>query len=255
MENKEKINSLKHSNAEWFGEWFDSPYYHILYKHRDHEEAQEFLNNLNRYFDFEHGKKILDLACGKGRHSIYLNSKGMNVVGVDLSFQNIASAKKHENDRLHFYVHDMRETFRIDEFDYVLNLFTSFGYFDSEKENEKVVCTAAKALKHGGKFIIDFLNPYRVINNLVPCEEKIIEGVHFKISRHVKEGFIIKDIDFEDHGKDFHFHEKVKAITKPEFIRYFEKADLKLLKTYGNYQLDNYDQETSERMIFLLLKE
>lgn len=239
---------------EWFGEWFNSPYYHILYKHRDNEEAQGFLNNLNRYFDFQHSYKILDLACGKGRHAIYLNSMGMNVVGVDLSRQNIAYARTYENDRLHFYVHDMRNLFRENEFDYVLNLFTSFGYFATEEENEQVICTATRALKDGGKFVIDFMNPYRVINHLVPCEEKTIEGIRFKIDRSLQDGFIVKDIVFKDKGQNYHFQEKVRAITKAEFMRDFKKAGLELLDIYGNYQLETYEKEVSERMIFVLLK-
>ncbi|MCZ6900895.1 MAG: methyltransferase domain-containing protein, partial [Bacteroidetes bacterium] len=99
---------------EWFGEWFDSPYYHILYKHRDHEEARAFIDRLNIFFQWATSDKILDLACGKGRHSIYLNKQGLDVVGLDLSAENVKAAKTHENSRLHFYVHDMREVFRIE---------------------------------------------------------------------------------------------------------------------------------------------
>ncbi|MTI20352.1 class I SAM-dependent methyltransferase, partial [Fulvivirga sp. RKSG066] len=169
--------------TEWFDEWFDSPYYHILYKHRDYEEAKGFLDTLIRFFKIKPNHKVLDLACGKGRHSIYLNEKGFDVVGVDLSEQNIAHAKKFENDSLHFDVHDMREVYAEERFDFVLNMFTSFGYFDSEKENEQAICAAAKSLKPGGSLLIDFLNPYRVINNLVPEEKKTIEGIEFDITR------------------------------------------------------------------------
>ena len=114
---------------EWFGEWFDSPYYHILYRDRDYQEAHAFIDKIVKYFDLHSTDAILDLACGKGRHSIYLNEKGYNVVGVDLSAQNITFASQYGNDRLHFYRHDMREVFRESTFDYVLNMFTSFGYF------------------------------------------------------------------------------------------------------------------------------
>ncbi len=81
-------------------------------------------------------------------------------------------------------------------------MFTSFGYFDSEKENEKVVCAAAEALKPGGHLLIDFLNPYTVVHNLVPCEEKTVEGIYFRINRFLSaDNYIIKDIRFEDKGK------------------------------------------------------
>ena len=240
---------------EWFGEWFDSPYYHILYRHRDEEEAKEFIDRLSEYLDFNETDKILDLACGKGRHSIYLNQKGFDVVGLDLSPQNIAFAQGFQNERLKFYVHDMREPFDKNEFDYTLNLFTSFGYFDTKAENEKVICEAAKALKKDGNFLIDFLNPYTVIHHLIPEETKVIDGIKFKIMRWLSDdGYIIKDIRFKDNGKEYEYQEKVKAIRRSEFLQYFEKADLELVNIFGNYHLAPYIPDKSERMIFLLKK-
>lgn len=241
--------------SEWFDEWFDSPYYHILYKHRDYEEAKEFLDTLISFFKIKPNHKVLDLACGKGRHSIYLNKKGFDVVGVDLSEQNIEHARQFENERLKFDIHDMREVYALEEFDFVLNMFTSFGYFDSEKENEQAISSAAKCLKPGGSLLIDFLNPYRVINNLVPEEKKTIEGITFDITRSLSEdGFIVKEINFTDKGESYHFKERVKAIRRIEFLDYFRKAGLKVIKTFGDYDLNEYDPEKSERMIFVTQK-
>ncbi|MGI9544609.1 MAG: class I SAM-dependent methyltransferase, partial [Cyclobacteriaceae bacterium] len=241
--------------SAWYNTWFNSPYYHILYKDRDQEEAIRFINHLNEYFDFQSSDKVLDLACGKGRHAIYLNSLGLDVVGVDLSPKNIAYAQQFENDRLHFYVHDMREVFQTNAFDYVLNLFTSIGYFDTEEENEQAIIAATQALKPGSKMVIDFLNPYTVIDRLVPSEIKIVKGIQFKIDKYLNaKNFIVKNISFEDQGRKFQFQEKVKAIRKIEFLRDFIKADLKLLGNYGDYNLNPYDHENSERMIFVLQK-
>lgn len=241
-------------SREWFGEWFNSPYYHILYKHRDFEEAQLFIRNLNNLLAFKPDQKILDLACGKGRHAIYMNSIGLDVVGIDLSPHNIAEARKQENDRLHFYVHDMRDVFKKEAFDFVLNLFTSFGYFETEDENEKAICATTIAIKPGGYFVLDFLNPGFVIDKLVPCEEKTIDGILFKISRRFSEGYILKDIEFEAAGEKFLFQERVQAIHKEKFIAYFKKAGLTLKHIYGDYALNSFDEGTSERMIFLLQK-
>jgi len=241
--------------TEWFDEWFDSPYYHILYKHRDYEEAKDFLDTLIGYFKIKPGHKVLDLACGKGRHSIYLNEKGFDVVGVDLSEQNIEHAKQFENEHLKFDTHDMRNVYTESEFDFVLNMFTSFGYFDSEKENEEAIGAAAKSIKDGGFLLIDFLNPYRVINNLVPEEIKNIEGIEFDITRSLSDdGYIVKNIHFSDKGKEYNFQERVKAIRRIEFLDYFRKAGLKLVATFGDYQLNGYEPETSERMIFVTQK-
>ncbi len=241
---------------EWFGEWFDSPYYHVLYQERDHKEAQEFIENLIDELHLAKDHKILDVACGKGRHSIYLNQKGFNVVGVDLSTQNIQYARQFENERLHFDVHDMRLPYAQEQFDIVLNLFTSFGYFNTEKENEIAICAIAKSIKPGGLFLLDFLNPYTVVHNLRPAEVKLVQGIEFHISRHLSEdNFILKDIDFSDNGKSYHFQEKVKAIRRMEFLKYFEEAGLTPQGIYGSYQFDPYVAERSARMIFVVRKD
>ncbi len=241
---------------EWFGEWFDSPYYHVLYRERDHREAEQFMENLVNKLQLSGQHKILDVACGKGRHSIYLNRKGFNVAGLDLSEQNIEYARQFENDRLHFYVHDMRLAFAQKEFDVALNLFTSFGYFNTEKENEIAICAIAESIKTNGIFLLDFLNPYTVVHNLKPAEVKLVEGIEFYISKHLSEdNFILKDIEFSDEGKTYHFQEKVKAIRRMEFLRYFETAGLTPQGIYGSYQFDPYVAETSDRMIFVLRKD
>ena len=69
----------------WFTNWFDSPYYHILYKNRDEKEAQNFIEKLTNYLKINKESKIIDIACGKGRHAMYFNQIGYNVVGIDLS--------------------------------------------------------------------------------------------------------------------------------------------------------------------------
>ncbi len=239
---------------EWFGEWFDSPYYHVLYKNRDKEEAKEFIDHLIRYFEFSESNLIQDLACGKGRHAIYLNKKGFQVVGLDLSPQNIAFARKFENQRLHFHVHDMRFPWNGEQFDYILNLFTSFGYFETKGENQQAITAIASGLKKGGKLLIDFLNPYTVINNLVPAEIKQINGIDFHIRKYLKGEYIIKDIRFNDQGMQYNFQERVKAIRRVKFLEYFENANLELIDLFGDYTLNPYIAEKSERMIFVLKK-
>lgn len=246
---------MSESKKEWFDEWFNTIYYHILYKHRDYEEAASFLDHLIDYFKLEPNAKILDLACGKGRHSIYLNKKGFDVTGVDLSEENIKFASTKQNDSLHFAVHDMREVFANEQFDYVFNLFTSFGYFDSKEENLNVVDATIKSLKPGGKFLLDFLNPYVVINNLVHEEDQTIENIHFKIQRQfTTDEFILKNILVDDHGQHYEYQEKVKAIRRTDFLAYFEKINLKVIDIFGDYELSEYKAEQSKRLIFVLEK-
>lgn len=241
-------------NKEWFGEWFDSPYYHILYKNRDYAEARRFIDHLTNYLQPPKGARVMDLACGKGRHSIYLNEKGLDVTGLDLSAENIKAAKEHSNESLHFFEHDMRQVFAEKEFDYVFNLFTSFGYFDSQEEHLQAIQAVATALKPKGYFLLDFLNPYRVIHNLIPQETKRLDGIDFHINKGYVEGYILKDIEFRDGGKAYHFREKVKAIRHREFASWFEASGLELITCFGDYQLNAYERNSSDRMIFLTRK-
>ena len=254
MELQEKLKPQNRKTKEWFGEWFDSPYYHILYKNRDNEEAKNFIDNLIKYFQFSASDLIQDLACGKGRHAIYLNKKGFDVVGLDLSVKNIRFAKKFENERLKFYVHDMRFPWSGPQSDYILNLFTSFGYFETKGQNQQSIDAIAKGLKKNGLLLIDFLNPFTVINDLVPEETKSVNGIDFHIRKFVKGEYIVKDITFEDNGEKYHFQERVKAIRRVRFLEYFRNAGLDVVDLFGDYDLKPYIAEKSERMIFVLRK-
>lgn len=235
-------------------EWFNSPYYHVLYHDRDEQEAAYFMQNLIAYLQIPSGASILDVACGKGRHAIFLNKSGSQVEGIDLSAQNIQEAKKFENDQLKFFIHDMRKVFKPNSFDYAVNLFTSFGFFESEEENQQAISAIAEALKEGGIFVLDFLNPYRVIHHLVKEEVKHVNGIEFHLNRKFDGEYIMKDIQFIAEGYSYNFQEKVKAIRRLSFLTYFRNANLMLLDTFGNYGLQTYKPETSKRMIFIVKK-
>ncbi|MCC6837881.1 MAG: methyltransferase domain-containing protein [Bacteroidia bacterium] len=238
----------------WFKEWFNSPYYHLLYKDRDHREAELFIDNLLALLQPASAAKMLDLACGKGRHSIYLNKKGYDVTGLDLSEESISSAAEFENDRLHFYVHDMRKIYRTNYYDCVFNLFTSFGYFSNERDNYQTINAVCKNLKAGGFFVLDFFNSNRVIECLVKQEERVIEGLRFQISKKLENGFIVKQIAFTDNGQEYFFEERVKALQLSDFEKYFASNKLKIVHLRGNYHLDQFDEKKSERLILIAQK-
>ncbi|MGB1018060.1 MAG: class I SAM-dependent methyltransferase [Chitinophagales bacterium] len=239
------------AKKQWFENWFDTKYYHILYQHRNDDEAHFFMNNLVDYLKIPENSEILDLACGKGRHSVFLNQKALDITGVDLSAQSIAHAKQFENKSLHFDVHDMREVYP-KKFDYVFNLFTSFGYFEDDAENLKTIQAMKAMLKQRGVLVIDFLNATKVINNLVLSEKKELNGIYFSINREVENGFIVKNIQFEDEGEFYHFQERVKALNLNDFKVFFEKAGLRLKETFGNFALEAYNKESSDRLIMIL---
>lgn len=234
----------------WYTSWFNSQYYHILYKGRDHTEAAFFMDKLTADLNLAKDAKILDLACGKGRHSIYLAGLGYNVTGADLSPRNIEEAKKHEKPGLRFVIHDMCLPFP-ERFDAIFNLFTSFGYFESPNDNLRAIRAIKQSLSPGGIGVIDFLNVHHVANNLVDSEEKMVDGIQFKIKREISNNYVIKTIAFTDKGEDYTFKERVAALDLKMFKAYFEMAGVNLIKTYGNYQLAPYEPFTSERLILI----
>jgi len=234
----------------WFASWFDTPYYHILYKDRDYAEAQVFMDNITQYLNLPDDAKILDLACGKGRHSVYLNELGYDVTGADLSENSIAEASKFANEKLHFQVHDMRIPFE-QKFDAIFNLFTSFGYFENDADNLTTLKAIQESLSEYGFAVIDFMNVKNVIENLVPEEVKTVDNIDFHIKRYHKDGHIFKEIDFEDKGEKFHFVEKVQALTLQDFEQMMEEAGIYLLDTFGDYKLKKFFKNESERLIMV----
>jgi ubiquinone/menaquinone biosynthesis C-methylase UbiE len=238
----------------WFAHWFDSPYYHTLYKNRDEKEAQAFIDNLVQHLQITKGSKLIDIACGKGRHATYFNSLGLDVVGVDLSPNSIASATKNANATLQFSVHDMREVYQENSFDVVTNLFTSFGYFEENTDEQKAINAMASNLKSEGVLIIDFMNVKKVIANLVASEQKTIDGITFDISRKIEAGHIIKDIQITDGAIKQHFQEKVKAITLANYSEFITTAGLKIIDIFGNYKLEDFNAITSDRLILICKK-
>jgi len=240
------------SNPGWFAEWFDSPYYHILYKNRDDSEAEGFMDKLSVFLNIQFEETILDMPCGKGRHARYLNQKGYDVTGMDLSENSIKQATVFENVRLKFSVHDMRQPIA-GAYDYILNLFTSFGYFD-DAENIMVLSHMKNALKPDGRLVIDFMNTPKVIESLVLEEVKELEGIAFELKRGVKSGQIVKEIAFEVEGKKYCFEERVRVLTETDFRNYFASAGLVVDHVFGDYNLNKYEVSASDRMIFILKK-
>jgi SAM-dependent methyltransferase len=239
------------SDKSWYRTWFNSPYYHLLYSNRDENEAERFIHNLLKYLSPDKRAHFLDLACGKGRHSLTVNRAGFEVTGADLAEENIRFANQKSSERLHFVRHDMREPLGKNRFDYVLNLFTSFGYFDSLEENELVLKSIATELKSKGKVILDFMNAEKVTKGLIPLETREIDGVNFKITRTYEDGFIVKTIELQDGDLEYTFHERVKALTKEDFMGMFRRCGFEILDTFGNYNLDEFDAEKSSRLILI----
>lgn len=239
---------------KWFQYWFNSPYYHILYSQRNDEEAEFLIDNLFAYLQPEKASRVLDIACGRGRHAVYLSKKGYDVTGIDLSEQNIRYAQQFANKNLHFFVHDMRKLSFINYFDIAVNLFTSFGYFESEKDHINALKAFRKGLKADGTFVIDYFNTLKILKNLTQQEIKSIEGIEFHLHKFVSEGKIIKHINFEHGRKTYAFEERVQAFMLNDFERMLEKSGFVITAKFGSYGLEGFREDSSDRLILICKK-
>src|SRR4029078_11601785 len=182
----------------WFKEWFNSPYYYLLYFQRDQAEAAAFIDKLIDHLKPPPASRMLDVACGKGRLSLQLALKGFEVTGIDLAPDIIREAKQKECENLQFFLHDMRLPFWVNYFDYAFNFFTSFGYFRTRREHDDAMRTIATSLKPGGIFVIDYLNTHYVEDHLVRNELKNVAGTSYRIHRWDDETHFYKKIVVED---------------------------------------------------------
>ena len=242
---------------EWFKSWFDSKYYHILYKNRNTQEAHFLIKNLVNLLIPDKNSLILDLGCGSGRHSIELNKMGYKVDGIDLSTKSLEIAKPFENSRLKFIRADFRKLDFENKYDIILNLFTSFGYFDKENEHAQVFKQIFKSLKNNGHFVIDFLNTKKAVKNISktnPQQTIHIDNIEFRIKKTHDNNFIYKNIEIVDSGKKISFSEKVKIITLDKFLKYFDGLNIHLEYQFGDYKLSNFDENNSDRLILIFKK-
>lgn len=242
-------------NICWFENWFDSPYYHLLYSNRDETEAERFIGKLIDFLKPKPGSFALDLACGKGRHAVAMHKLGLDVTGIDLSPKSIEAAKENEKDNLSFYIHDMREPFRINYFDFTFNLFTSFGYFNDKTENRSVIKSVSSGLKKNGIFVIDFLNANLVRQMVEQNNVGSIEkgGIKFNWKKKIENEVVLKHISFTSENKDFSFSEQVQLLSLDDFKQLLEPF-FTIETIFGDYSLGNFDEKISPRLILIARK-
>ena len=240
----------------WYKDWFNSSYYHKLYFDRDETEAQGFITKLIDHLKPAPGSRMLDVACGRGRHSRFLSTKGFDLTGIDISFDSIHYAKQFETGNLHFYQHDMRLPSWINYFDYAFNFFTSFGYFDTRRENDDAMRTIAQSLNANGVLLFDYLNVHYVEDRLVHNEVKEINGTEYEIHRWHDEHFFFKRIIVRDKEltEPIDYTEKVAKLTLGDFTDMLSFQKMQVSEVFGNYQLSDYNLKTTPRLIIVAKK-
>lgn len=241
----------------WYKDWFNSNYYHLLYQHRDEEEALRFIQTLIQYLHPPVGATMVDVACGKGRHSKVLADMGFDVTGIDLSAASIEEAKKQESDNLHFFQHDMRLPFWMNYFQYAFNFFTSFGYFRTRREHDNAIRTIAQSLKKEGVFVIDYLNVHYTEERLEKTFTTTIEGITFHITKWQDEDHFFKQIQITDAANSAPKHlytERVAKFSLGDFTDMLSYQGMQVQEVFGDYQLGHYDVKRSPRMIIVARK-
>ena len=244
---------------QWYEEWFDSPLYEKIYSNRDEEEANQLVEFLTRIIPKDSYCKILDLGCGRGRHSLSMGKRGYTVTGIDLSVEAITVARSkaitEDLQQVSFVVGDMREFFP-ETFDAVINLFTSFGYFDTDDQNAQVIRNVSRMLRPQGKLVLDYLNVIKAQNTLVAEEEGSIGNLNYTINRFVEDQTLVKKIHFRQKGRHeaHEFTERVKMYDKEWFERNLQKAGFDVQEVFGNYIGSEFNESTSSRLLLVAQK-
>jgi 2-polyprenyl-3-methyl-5-hydroxy-6-metoxy-1,4-benzoquinol methylase len=241
----------------WFKDWFNSPYYHLLYSNRNEEEANAFINRLIEHLQPPTNARLLDVACGKGRHSKALAEMGFDVTGIDLSIESITEAKQDESDHLHFYTHDMRLPFWINYFDIAFNFFTSFGYFKTQREHNNAIRSIAQSIKHHGILVIDYLNVnYEETHFEKSIEKKIDEFTFTSTKWHTDKHFFkqIQVVCNKDEQPTNLSTERVAKFSLEDFKAMLLLQNMQIVEVFGDYNLNQYNADTSKRMIIVAKK-
>ncbi|MFA5804668.1 MAG: class I SAM-dependent methyltransferase [Melioribacteraceae bacterium] len=241
----------------WFKDWFSSEEYLNVYQHRDDEDATKLLELILKQTNLTKQNSILDAACGAGRHSIYLASKGFNVFGFDLSKTLLAKAKENARKRSvenKFVCADLRNICFRKNFDLIISLFTSFGYFKNDEENFRFINTAYCLLNENGFYVLDFFNKNHLLANLITENEKLIDGKIIIEKRKVVNNRIIKEIQIKNDLEEQNFIESVRLYSKREIDREFKKIGFTPVSVFGDYDGNNYDEQNSSRLILFFKK-
>lgn len=243
--------------SEWYKDWFNSGEYLQVYKHRNEQDADKLLKLIFDNLEIADGSKILDAACGAGRHAIHLAEKGFDVTGFDLSETLLEIAKNNARQKKlipRFIKSDIRKFLLNETFSLVINLFTSFGYFEEDEDNFLFFKNAYQMLDSEGYLAFDYFNANYLVNNLIPETVKNIDGLEITERRKIKNNRVNKDILIEKEGNSKTFSESVKLYDADLLLDRFHKIGYKNFKIFGNFNGTDFNQETSERLIIICQK-
>jgi len=245
---------------DWYKKSFGKTYLE-LYSHRGKEEAQRDIERLVQWLSISKEELLLDLCCGAGRHLLALHKVGFrHLIGLDLSKELLQSAaeelSKAGAHHIKLFCVDMRNIPFQNYFGVILSLFTSFGYFEHDNENQRVIRKVGKALRPNGIFVLDYLNRDYGLENLVTEDVKIRKGLYIKNSRRlsndkkriIKETFIVSE-----NGERQTFYESVRLYSAKELETILRICGFKNIRHYGSLHGEKYSPK-SKRLVIVCEK-
>lgn len=239
------------SETNWFQKWFGNDYLKV-YSHRDKKEAKQLVSLIQSIIKLETNAKILDVGCGQGRHLSIFEENQFHITGIDLSFVllKIAQEKLIKNNNAYFIQADMRHLPLKPSFDLILNLFTSFGYFETDKENQLVLEQIFKILKKSGHFVFDYFNSDYLEKNLIPEHKEELGELIIEQERYIENSRIKKKINLIKNGEKSTYLESVKLYSPEEIFDMLHSVNLKINKTFGNYDGSLFNHDSPRLLIF-----
>jgi SAM-dependent methyltransferase len=242
------MQGVKSQEADWFEQWFGEDYLRI-YQHRDESEAERAIELIAAHLPSGEIQAVLDLACGAGRHSKPLCERWWTV-GLDLSASLLRVARREAPDAPYVRA-DMRELpFADESFDLVVNLFTSFGYFEDDREHARVLACVRTAMKPRGTLVIDFLNATQVRRNLVPYDERVENGITIEQSRTITpdDRFVEKTIRLRELGREY--VERVRLFSAGDLERMLVGAGFDVVHRFGDYAGAHWSENSPRTILF-----
>jgi SAM-dependent methyltransferase len=239
---------VSEQDAEWFESWFGEEYI-ALYPHRDVAEAKKAIDLIAGTLDGRRVNRALDLACGPGRHARFLAERWWTS-GTDLSEVLLRFAQR-TGVQAKLVRADIRELpYRESSFDLVVNLFTSFGYFESDDEHERVIRDLARVIVPGGTFVIDFLNAQLVRRTLVPADMKVVNGKQVEQRREITPDgrFVVKHIHIGTGAREF--TERVRLFSGEELTALLERSGFHIERSFGDYDGAPLGENSSRVILF-----
>ncbi|MEW6356032.1 MAG: methyltransferase domain-containing protein [Planctomycetota bacterium] len=230
----------KQPKKPWHEALFDRFYYEFAFEKMEPSRTQKQVDFVEDAIGLKGRERILDLCCGPGRHSIELARRGYDVVGLDRSAFFLQKAREKARDAkidIRFRKGDMRRIPYRDEFDVVINMFTSFGYFEKESDNRKVIEGVARALRPGGRFLIDVMNRDFLVKHFRTRNWEEANGwvrlesvrMDWQQSRVTSEWVFIKG------GRRRKIDLNLRVYSPHELIALLASAGLKVEKTFGGF--------------------